>query len=198
MWDAQLAVGERLLTLKNIAAAEAAEFRSLAREFHSLQSSPPASAPEVPEVLTQLLESHQPEKAARLAAESVEAGKADWNWDLADRIAGACLHLGQPALARQLWERATAPPSKALRLSRLADAYWIERIFERAIDKYQEASRLDPRLAEPRWALTWLYAELGQAGPALAVCHEALALPLEPDLRNELETLERLLQASVP
>jgi tetratricopeptide (TPR) repeat protein len=197
MWDAQLSVGERILALKTVTAAEAAEIRNLAREFHSSHPSPPPSVPAVPEVLIQLLESHRPEKAARLAAESLDAGRVDWNWDLADRIAGACLHLGKPALARRLWERATTPPSEALRRSRLADAYWVERVFERAFALYQEASWLDPRLVEPRWALAWLYAELGQAGLALAVCRQALALPLDPDNRSELETLERLLQASV-
>jgi len=182
--------------LKKATAAEAAEVRSLGREFHSSQSSPRPSMNAVTEVLIQLLESHQPERAARLAAESVAAGTANWKWDLADRVAGACLHLGQPALARQLWQRAAAPPSEAVRQSRLADAYWVERDFEAAIVHYQEARRLNPRLVEPRWALTWLYAELAQAGPALEVCREGLALPLEPEIRSQLETLERLLQAS--
>jgi tetratricopeptide (TPR) repeat protein len=198
MLDAQLTIGERILTSKKVTTAEAAELRSLAREFHTLRSPQPPSTNTVPEVLIQLLESHQPEMAARLAAESVAADGAGWNWDLADRVAAACLHLGEAALALQLWQRATAPPSEAVRQSRLADAYWVERDFEAAIFHYQEARQLDPRLVEPRWALAWLYAELGQAGPALAVCREGLALRLEPESRSELESLERLLQTTVP
>src|SRR5262249_25653657 len=119
-------------------------------------------------------------------------------WDLADKVAGACLHLGQPALARQLWQLATAPPSEAIRQSRLADACWVGRDFEAASLHYEEARRLNSRLAGPRWALALLFARLGKAGPALTVCREALALSLEPGLRSELETLEKVLHTDAP
>lgn len=198
MLDAQLTAAERLLDLKKVTVAQAAEVREFARAFRAMQPSSHPSAQAIPSTLIQLLDSHQPEQAARLAAEGVAAGTADWNWDLADRVAGAGLHLGQADLARQLWERAMAPPTEAIRQSRLADACWVERDFEGAVLHYQKARQFDPRLVEPRWALARLYAELGQAGPALAVCREGLALLREPGLRSELETLETLLQVHAP
>jgi tetratricopeptide (TPR) repeat protein len=158
----------------------------------------PASSRQLPAELQRLLENRQLAAAGRLAEQALADGAADWDWPLADQLAGACLHLGRPALARQLWQRAQAPPSEAVRQSRLADACWVERDFYEAIRHYEEARRLDPRLAEPRWALAWLYAELGQAGPALAACRQGLSLPLPPELRDELSALEKLLQGSAP
>jgi tetratricopeptide (TPR) repeat protein len=157
----------------------------------------PRPAPtELPGLLTRALDSHQAGTAARWAAEALANGQADWDWQLADRLAGVCLHLGQPALARQVWQGAKGPPDEAVRQTRLADASWVERNYAVAIHHYREARRLDPRLQEPCWALAWLYAQRGEAGPALAACREALALSLAPNLRDEMHALEELLVRS--
>ncbi len=44
------------------------------------------------------------------------------DWATSDRVAATLLHLGEPAAARQIWERATDAPSAAVRLSRIATA----------------------------------------------------------------------------
>ena len=105
------------------------------------------------------------------------------------------MHLGRPADARRVWQRATGCPAAALLECRLAATFWVERDFDSALRHYREARRLDPQLAGPCWSLAWLHAELGQAAPALAACRAGLALPLSDDrLRQELQALEVLLQ----
>jgi tetratricopeptide (TPR) repeat protein len=157
-----------------------------------------ASPRQLPAELQRLLESRQLAAAGRLAEQALADGTAGWDWPLADQLAAACLHLGRPDLARQVWQRAQAAPSEAVRQSRLADACWVERDFPEAIRHYEDARRLDSRLPEPCWALAWLYAELGQAGPALSACQQGLTLPLAPELRDELSALEKLLRGSAP
>jgi tetratricopeptide (TPR) repeat protein len=151
---------------------------------------------QLPLLLAQLLDNHQPATALRLVEQPLARGEAVWDWPLADRLAGASLHLGRPALARQVWQRAKAPPAEAVRHSRLGDACWVERDFESAIAHYQKARRLDPQLVEPCWALAYLYAERGQAAPALLACREGLSRALPLNLRDELKALEELLEGN--
>jgi tetratricopeptide (TPR) repeat protein len=136
-----------------------------------------------------LLQTHRPATAVRLALAS---GRESWDWPSADRLAGACLHLGRPAEARRLWQHALSPPSEAVRLSRVASTFWVERDFDRAVRLYRQARRADPRLVEPCWALAWLQAQLGQADAALRACRAGLRLQPSGG-RSDLLALEALL-----
>jgi Flp pilus assembly protein TadD len=106
--------------------------------------------------------------------------------------------VGRPALARQIWLKAKDPPSEAVRVSRLADTFWVEQDYEEAVRLYREARRHDPRRAEPSQALAWLYAERGQAEAALGACRDALSLPLADPQRDEIQSLQDLLRAHAP
>ena len=66
---------------------------------------------------------------AATAAEILEAAYPPERapWDIVDRIATLQLHLGEPEKARELWQRATAVPSPAVR-----DARWRQPTWRRA------------------------------------------------------------------
>jgi tetratricopeptide (TPR) repeat protein len=120
-------------------------------------------------------------------------GQSSWDWSLAERAAGLSMHLGQPALAREIWQRARDCPSAALRLCRLASTYWVERDFAAAVNHYQQAQDKDPQLAEACWGLAMLHTQLGEADPALTACQRGLRLSLNEQQRSDLEALQRLL-----
>jgi tetratricopeptide (TPR) repeat protein len=193
MLDAQVEVGEQLLARGDLSPEDAAEFERLSR----LRTvSPLASGTEPADAsrtIAELLAAHHPEEAAQVADRFATQGRLASDWPLIDRVAGACMHLGRPALARRLWESASAPPSAALRLCRVADTYWVERDVNTAVRFYDQARQTDPRLPEPRVALAWLHCEEGQADAALGACSEALSLSHSDAVRSKLESLQKLL-----
>jgi tetratricopeptide (TPR) repeat protein len=189
MLDAQRSVGRRLLALGRLPAGQAAALRSL----EDLPE--PASSDDLPGVLAGLLDAGRPEEAIGIVQRrAFTRDTGGWGWALADRLAGACMHLGRPALARRLWLRATTPPPEAVRQCRLADAFQVEGDFDSAVRHYERARRLDPRSGEACWGLAWLHARRGQARPAKQAVAAGLALPIEGRLRADLKALEKLLQ----
>jgi tetratricopeptide (TPR) repeat protein len=193
--DAQRTVGQRLLALGQLSADQRAEVRLLSRRLGAVGHRDGIALEELPALLLGLLQGNRPEEAVRLLGQAGARGKLEWDWDLADRLATACMHLGRPELARKLWLDARAPPSPAVRESRLGDTFWVERDFDAALRHYRAARRLQPRLAEPCWALAWLHAQRGEADEALAACRAGLALPVPEPMRAELRALARLLRA---
>jgi tetratricopeptide (TPR) repeat protein len=191
MTDAQRAAGERLRDMGQLSAAQTVEVEHLAR----LRGPARPRSASLSTLLTGLLEGYRPREAARVAEEAIAEGKADWDWAVADRLAGACMHLGRPDLARQVWRRAKTPPSEAVYQSRLADTFWVERDFDAAIRHYDAARRCDPHLIEPCLSLAWLHAERGNADAALHACRDCLALASGARLREELPSLQKLLRA---
>jgi hypothetical protein len=191
MTDAQRAAGERLRDMGQLSAAQTVEVEHLARLRGPAR---PRSAP-LSTLLTGLLEGYRPREAARVAEEAIAEGKADWDWAVADRVAGACMHLGRPDLARNVWRRAKTPPSEAMYQSRLGDTFWVERDFDAAIRHYDAARRCDPHLIEPCLSLAWLHAERGNADAALHVYRDSVALASGARLREEMQSLQKLLRA---
>jgi tetratricopeptide (TPR) repeat protein len=152
---------------------------------------------DLPAELERLLDRGQVLTAVHLAERATLEEKRQWRWQVSDRLAGACMSVGRPALARQVWQSATQPPSEALRCNRLGDSLWVERHHEQAERYYEQAHRLDPGLGLPCWGLAWLGAQQGRAGAALRACRQGLALPLSARLREELQLLTGLLQPHV-
>jgi hypothetical protein len=192
--DAQRTVGERLLALGDLSAEQAAEVRLLSRRLGVVEQEDDLPLNELPTLLPRLLQDNRPQEAVRLVEQAGAQGKVAWDWDLADRLASTCMHLGQPELARQRWRDARAAPSPAVRESRLGDTFWVERDFDAALRHYHAARRSEPRLGEPCWALTWLHAQRGEAGDALAACRAGLALPTSEPMHAEFRALEKLLR----
>jgi tetratricopeptide (TPR) repeat protein len=189
--DAQRAVGEELLAAGELLPRQQAELDQLRRLLGPVRPLSTPSPAELPGVLDRLLQSYRPKEAVQLTEQAATTGRLDWA--LTDRLAGACLHLGRPELARRLWQQAKDPPSEAVRSARLADTFWVERDFESALRQYRQARRLDPQLAGPCWSLAWLHTERGLAADALADCRAGLTLSLPDPLRQELQALEVLL-----
>jgi tetratricopeptide (TPR) repeat protein len=157
----------------------------------------PARFDDLPAIATSLLQRHRPEAAARLIQEADPHGVAAWPWRFADQAAGLYLHLGWPAEARRVWERAVDCPSAGLRACRLACTYWVERDFDSALRHLQAARIADPRLAEACWGVAMLNAQLGDAGTALEACRAARGLSLSELQRVDLDGLQRLLVGAV-
>jgi tetratricopeptide (TPR) repeat protein len=194
MADSQYNAGKRLLALDRLSTEQAAGVDALARILRPTRPFPPPNARDLPAWLMDLLKGHRYEEAADLAAKAEAAGEANWEWAVADRLAGTCLHLGRPDLARRLWQRAKGMPSPAVLQSRLGDTFWVEGKVGEAVGCYEAAHRLDPRLADPCWALAWLHAQRGDAEAGLRACWDGLALSLPDGLRTEQENLEKLLR----
>jgi tetratricopeptide (TPR) repeat protein len=106
---------------------------------------------------------------ARSAADLLErAYPADGRpWEVTDRAAALRLHLGQPAEARALWERAGSPPRPAVRAARVALTFLVEGDFAAARKRYREALEADPHLFEAHYSLAVLEEDAGNAAAAL-------------------------------
>jgi tetratricopeptide (TPR) repeat protein len=194
MTDAQLAAGQRLREMGQLSATQTVEIERLAR----LRGPARPRSGSLSNLLAGLLDSYRPQEAVRVAEEAIAEDQADWDWVVADRVAGACMHLGRPKLARRVWQRAKNPPSEAMYQTRLADSFWVERDFDAAIRHYEAARRCDPRLIEPCLSLAWLYTERGNADAALDACRDSFALASGARRRGELQSLRELLRAHTP
>jgi tetratricopeptide (TPR) repeat protein len=196
MADAQRDIALRLLATGQLRGEQTTVLRRLVERVGPTARSP--SAPDVSRSVPRLLQAGRPAQAVRLAEEAgMPRGESAWPWPLADALAGAWMHLGQPERARALWRKALGPPSEAVRLERLASTHWVERDFAEAVRLYRQAWKADPRRVEPGWALAWLHTQRGEAEPALHACRETLRLSPPARLREELSRLEQLLR-SVP
>ncbi len=99
------------------------------------------------------------------------------DWATSDRVAVTLLHLGRPADARRVWERAAAPPSEAVRLSRIATAALASQDFGAAKEGFESALKLDSGLGEAWFGLALLHVQLGEAQEAAAACEAGLRRP---------------------
>jgi tetratricopeptide (TPR) repeat protein len=193
MSDAQREIAPRLLEHAKLNQQQTSSLRRIIESIDPPRrfTGPLTATPEG--TLPALLAAQRPEEATRLAEQLRQQGSGVWPWPLADRLAGACLHLGKAAQARQVWEQAKDPPSEALRRGRLASTYWIERDFASAIVLYQDALREDSQSGEPCWALAWLFTQRGEADEALRACRQARQRQLSERARSDMEALEKLL-----
>ncbi len=115
------------------------------------------------------------------------------DWPTGDRLATTLLHLGRPADARQIWERAVDPPSPAIRLTRIATALLTELDFQTAAETLESALKLDPHLGEAWYCLALLHVQRGEPKPASAACESGLRQSLTPAQRSSLERFKALI-----
>jgi len=143
--------------------------------------------------LSELLKRSFPEACVDLFEKASRQRPFELTWKFADRIAPVYLHLGRPVAARQLWKEAVSAPSEALRISRVASTYWVERDFETALGLYRQAITEVPKLGEAQWGLAMLLTQLGQAEPALQACRHGLDAQLTERQRADLVGLQDML-----
>lgn len=143
---------------------------------------------ELSRLVAQLLERGRPLAAAGLAREA-ERRDMPLAWELADRLAITDMHLGDPASARRLWERARHAPSEALRLTRIAEADLAALEFDRAAAHLHTALKEDPRLGEAWFALALLHFQTGEASATLDAARAGLPCQLTGPQRESLERM---------
>jgi tetratricopeptide (TPR) repeat protein len=147
---------------------------------------------EAREEVDQRLNRRRPATDARLAAAAL-TGAETRPWTIAERLAVSALHLGEPALARRLWEHADAPPSAGLRLARLGDAELAAMNTERAIASYEQAVTREPGLGVAWFGLALARFLRGDAPATLDACRSGLALPLTDRQREALKAFQNVL-----
>ena len=113
-------------------------------------------------------------------------------WATSDQVAGALLHLGRPAEARQIWECASDPPSPAIKLTRLATAALAALDFAMAETSYRAALDVDPARGEAWFGLALLHTQRGDAAGALAAARQGLRQALTPAQASFLRGIETL------
>jgi tetratricopeptide (TPR) repeat protein len=132
--------------------------------------------------ITALLARGRPEAAVRAFASAENQGVTP-SWTTCDRVAAALLHLGRPAEAHRVWERAADPPSRAIQLTRLATNALAALDLPAAERMYRAALLLDGGLGEAWCGLAALYMERGDARTCVEVARAALRLPTTPAQR---------------
>jgi tetratricopeptide (TPR) repeat protein len=138
-----------------------------------------------------LLHQGRAEAAVRLFAEAEGRGIGS-EWPTRDRVAATLLHLGRPAEARRVWERAGDPPAASLHLARLAVTDLAALDFATAEQTYRAALELDPGLGEAWCGLALLHTQRGDAAAALAAARQGLKQPHTPAQDALLRGLEAL------
>jgi tetratricopeptide (TPR) repeat protein len=143
------------------------------------------------DTIDDLLRQGRPASAVAMAAEAGRRGRA-LPWATAERVAGACLHLGEPSQARRAWLEADAPPSSALLAARVADADLAAWDLDAAEAGYRRALTLDPDLADAWVGLALIGLERGHSAEALQAGRAALPSTTEPRRRSMLEGIVSL------
>jgi tetratricopeptide (TPR) repeat protein len=128
---------------------------------------------ELDQRVTALLASGRAESAVSLLEKARTAEGLPW--DMADRIATLRLHLGEPARARAVWEKAVGVPQPAVREARIATTYLAENDYETARKHYRLALAAKPALFEALYCLAVLEADAGDAAAAFALGKKAAA-----------------------
>ncbi len=116
---------------------------------------------ELDQQISALLRTGRVEEGASLLETSLlDEGRA---WAPLDSAAMLRLHLGDPATARTLWERASDPPSPGLREARIGLASFVLGDFDRARESLNKAIAAEPGLFEAQYALAVLEQDAGNA-----------------------------------
>jgi tetratricopeptide (TPR) repeat protein len=142
---------------------------------------------ELDEIVTALLGSGRAARALELLERSYPAGKA--TWPIADRIATLHLHLGEPALARASWEKATSAPQPGRREARIGTTFLVEGDFAAARTFYQSAIKADPKFFEALYCLAVLEADAGDALSARQFALGAVAAAPDPHARTAAQEI---------
>jgi tetratricopeptide (TPR) repeat protein len=186
MYEAALPLADRMVALQPINRLQEIsrlEAESKRIEFRRKLGSPaPASwrnLSELDQSVSALLSAGRAESAAELLEQANPPDRA--SWEVLDRIATIRLHLGEPARARALWEKAASVPEPAFQPARIGATYLVEGNFESARRMYQQALKTQPGLFEAEYSLAVLEQDAGDAQAAYDLALEAIArAPDEP------------------
>jgi len=141
--------------------------------------------------IAELLHRGRAETAVRMFEQAEKSGLKP-PWAVRDRVAWTLLHLGWPAEARRVWDRAADAPSAAVRQVRTAAAALAAQDFPAAASLYRGALQVDPRSVEARFGLALLHTQLGDGAEAAATARECRRLPISPSELLFLRGVESL------
>ncbi len=123
-------------------------------------------------IVTSLFASGRARSAAELLEQANPPERA--SWEVVDRTSTLWLHLGEPAHARTLLEKAGDIPQPALRDARIGATYLIEGDFAAARQYYRRAVEARPDLFEAQYCLAVLEQDDGNAVAAYDHALEAI------------------------
>jgi tetratricopeptide (TPR) repeat protein len=137
---------------------------------------------ELDQVLTALLSTGRAATAAELLEEANPAEHP--SWEAVDRTATLWLHLGEPARARRLLEKAAVSPPQAVRDVRIGTTYLVEGDFAAARRHYQRAIEDSPESFEAHYSLAVLEQDAGDAVAAYDHAFQAIKLAANEAARS--------------
>jgi len=198
MRDAERSVAAQMRFVRAVADQAAVTEESRLKAEAAVQPFPAWESREgLEHAIDALLEDGRAETVVRLLAEAEDRGVVP-SWHACDRVAAALMHLGRPAEAQRVWERAADPPSPSLQLARRATAALAALDFPTAEHTYRAALEHDASLGEAWLGLTLLYTERGEAGESLTSAREGLRHSLTTAQRSWLRGVEALVARHVP
>jgi len=117
-------------------------------------------------------------------------------WELADRFAGVCMHLGYPDRARRVWQKTAAdtPAARARTWERIGSSYLAEGRCREALDAYRKSLDEAPDLVDAHWGLARVYMEVGDAKSASEHSQAGLRLARRSTERQAFEDIRRLVE----
>jgi tetratricopeptide (TPR) repeat protein len=171
MYEAALPIVNRLASLQTTNLHQAgAQTKAEAERAEHLEKlgTPPTTTwrnlSELDQIVSDMLTAGRAEGAADLLEKTYPPEKA--TWEIIDKMATLRLHLGEPARARDLWQKATTVPRPGIRDARIATTYLVEGDFDAARRHYDKAIEADPNLFEPHYCLAVLEQDVGNAQAA--------------------------------
>jgi tetratricopeptide (TPR) repeat protein len=136
---------------------------------------------ELDQIVSAQLAAGRAESAAALLERANPSGSAPW--EVVDRIATLRLHLGEPDVARELWETAAPPSQAGIQAARIGTTYLVENDFDAARRHYRQALEADPTLFEAWYCLAVVAQDDGDAVSALDLARKALAVAPDDNAR---------------
>jgi tetratricopeptide (TPR) repeat protein len=189
MHEAALPIVDRMAALHTTnlhQSDEQAKAQMTRADYVAKLGSPPATTwrnlSELDQIVTAKLAAGRAESAAVLLERAYPVDRAPWA--VVDRIATLRLHLGEPAKARDLWQNVTSVPRPSVRKARIGTTYLVEGDYAAARQSYQQAIAAQPDLFEPRYCLSVLEQDAGDALAAYEQARKATKLAGDDTARS--------------
>ncbi|MGP0064565.1 MAG: tetratricopeptide repeat protein [Isosphaeraceae bacterium] len=181
MYEAALPATDRLMSLYPINQAQLAiqlEAGTKRAEYLEKLGTAPSTSwrnlAELDPIITRMLSQGRAEGAADLLEKAYPPDGIPWA--ILDRIATLRLHLGEPARARALWQKAAAGPESAVAMAWIGATYFAEGDFEAARRSYLEALQTNPELFEACYSLALLEQDAGDATKSYEFARKAITM----------------------
>jgi tetratricopeptide (TPR) repeat protein len=189
MYEAALPVLDQIAALHSTnpqQSAEQAKNHLIRPEYLRKLGTLPAIAwrnlSELDQIVTARLAAGRASSAVILLEQAYPPEKA--SWEMIDKIATLRLHLGEPARAREVLEKATSVPRPAVKEARVGTTFLIEGDLDAARRHYQRALDVEPTLFEALYCLAVLEQDTGNAQKAYELAIQAIKAAADDPSRS--------------